>query len=418
MSEHYGVEKILDAEAHLLPPEEAKKIIEHVDGCDDCFGKWLRYLEKHYQEAKEWLAGGYLDDLAAEVKERKTDTGYSKLPDSLRKRIDEITPPVHEKVANLRDVLLQLEVLDQKQGDKLKQASEILAGYEQWPPPESSTKQDFPRLFSLFADAMKGYQAICQSPGNECRRMLREAKRDAHFLTHFLFDPWQSWRTVAACLPYSMDRIANLANEKAYLLNFELAAILFGIIVQRLTEPWPTAKLPKPFEDLRMDVKPMFPFCATAIAKCTDLEYAPHIKDMLEESFRAMGIECKLVTVRGESLRFSTSQASEPPWLSSLKDYKRVMPEIVGQVVAQERELRVMVEVKQYVKPLDVVIAEAVAKKWQIDRAILVSRIPLFRVRRDIPEMPGPHVFVIEWDEVMDAFTDFYPTNSLEGIIS
>ena len=402
MDGHPPAEVIVRARAGLLTQDQAAPILEHYQSCDTCFVSVMKYVDQHYQEAKEYLAFGYQEDVKR-AKERP-----SEIPQSLRERIAGMVPPLMNEVAELRGTLEGLDLLSEDQRRGLEHVEEALAGY---------AMRDYPQVWPLFTDALKGYAQTLQDFKAGYQNLPVVAAR---ILDERKTGPVWSWRTITASLPEELSVMKSLKQQEQCFLDLEKAGILIRIITQRFQAAARGANTTlEPKIELPRYVKPMLDICATILSKCSDLKYTQRIRDKLTESFKALGFQCEFVIVRGQELGFMAPKTGFWSLLSHVDDFRSVLlPEILGEVNENDGTVRLMAEVKQYVNPADVELTDWILRQGSIaERAILISRVPLVRIRPYLEEHPNDRILVVEWDEALDKFTDFCPGDSFVSIL-
>ncbi len=431
-AEHPTVQKIIDAKAGLLHPEQAEPIVEHFWECDLCFVNVARYVDEHYQEAKEYLAFGFQEDLE-KIKQPPTE-----IPESLKQRIEELAPPVYEKVAKLQKALRGLGLLSQKQQSQLIGLASMLCDL-----PQRCDRNDVFRAWELLTKALEGLKGTWDASRQRYERALMRCPNAAKVIRREFEQahpgPVWPWRSVMAALLGRVTRMPSLQRQKQHLLGLEKAGILVRIVTQQFRS---MAREEAPHFQLLPYVDDLLSFCAGAISKCIELENAEHVRDKLKEAFAESdaALDCEFRMVRGKKLSLyppiappsrkaqqDTARASRFDWGGFVfPGHKYVLPDMVGMIRTRDKVLRFMVEVKREIRSSDVNVAKAIMdlKKAEIDGAILISRVPLSRIRRElegikldrsVPE--GGRVLLVEWDEALDKFTDFYPGNSVASVI-
>jgi len=419
MSDHHEPLEIIRARAGLLPPEDGERVLSHLEECESCFVELMQYVHEHYQEAKEYLAFGFLEDLESQLP--------GDVPESVKRRVAEAVPPMHLKVRELGEALQALELLSEDEACGLRELETLLGRQDRG---EELSAQELDRASELLAAGLCGYQGLredirqrlehkIQRLDSRMRGIFQRALRQGEAAR-----VWP-WRAVAASLPGKAEQAESLRSQKQYFLDLERAAILAKIVIERLQALMEAAGGMRvapdtgPFEDV-------LAFCAGAISKCMDLERVPKVLSALKSSCAECGAECQFVTIRSRGLHLSEPLEVEPlpceaqrP-LGGWPGYDSLLPELFGLASCWEFDIHVVAELKRQVGLTDVELAVLLTEASAVDGALLISRVPLSRVKAavtgDLSLKRRVHergVLLLEWDEELETFTDFYPASGL-----
>jgi len=429
---HYKPLEIIRARAGLLKPGETRTILRHCEGCDGCFVNLLRYVEDHYQEAKEYLAFGLQKELGLPA------PAFRPIPDDLEAELAQVRSPLTHELTQLKRVLSKLHLLDAAGARALGHLRRKLAQVEK-KEGKLSTLIPPASLSYVLAGAFGGCLQIVPRMKANYRRIPQRARRLLAAGSKRRREAKWTWRAAAACLPPNIANVPNKHDaQKRIVMDLERAGILMRIICQRLKGSIhgrdPLAA------EMQHNISLLLHICAVAIAKYEDLGYVEHIRRKLRAAFGQLGVKARLRQMRSRARGLwpprdfaagGPAGSACPAWLRgwdrlfALPGAGCLVPDILGELQVGPRRLRVMAEVKHYFRAPDVHMARALLGAAGVDRAILISRLPLGPLGKYVASDSRLHtvpsgkrrLLLVEWDKALDAFTAFCPGDSFRALI-
>lgn len=208
--EHFKPEAIIRAKAGQLPPEEKNTVLEHLYECDHCLAALLKYCEDHYRAAKEYIAFGYLEDITA------GSGAATRPPEELKQRLEEMEPPLDEKIAELAESLKE-PALDDPDGQKV-----LLSAAQE----ASREDPDWTKVWHKFLSGIGVLNRIAEQWASASRALPEKTEK-------LLSGSCWSWRRVVACIPAVLGS-SLLRQGVDYFKNVRHTAILARIVAKRI----------------------------------------------------------------------------------------------------------------------------------------------------------------------------------------